>query len=163
MAFLKLSANSVQHAWSEFCRLTWQERWLLLQAFVFLPLTAAALHLMNFQRVRLILLRFTSVPVDVCGDAALQQARTTTRLVQAAACRIPFKITCLVRSTTLWWFLRRQGIASEIRIGVNQHDKEFHAHAWVEINGIVINDKADIHQQYGAFEQIILPNGSEKV
>lgn len=144
-------------------QLTWQERWLLLQAFAVLPLIAIGLHLMNFQKLRSLLLRFSPVPVSVCGDSALQLATSISRLVQAAASRMPFTISCLVRSTTLWWFLRRQGIPSDMRIGINQQQEGFHAHAWVEINGVVLNDRADIHEQYSAFEQIPLQNGVEKI
>lgn len=160
---MKQSTNSVHHSWSKFCQLTWQERWLLFQAFAFLPMIAVGLHLMGFQRLRSVLLRFSTAPPDVCIQDSLQQGSVTARLVQAAASRMPFWISCLVRSTTLWWFLRRQGIPSEILIGVNLNDGEFHAHAWVETGGIVLNDRDDIHQQYGAFEQITLPAGTEKI
>jgi hypothetical protein len=155
--------GNLRHSWKEFVQLTWQERWLLFQSFVFLALIAAGLHLMNFQRLRSLLLRFSSVSSDVCGDAALEQAFATSRLVQAAASRMHFNITCLARSTTLWWLLRRQGIASEIRIGINQQEGEFQAHAWVEIDSIVLNDKADIHHHYAAFDRITLPKGTEWV
>jgi len=163
MAFLKLSVNRLQRDWRELCLLSWQERWLLFQAIAFLPMMAAGLHLMNFQRLRSMLERFSPVPPDVCGDAALKQASGTARLIHAAAFRMPFNITCLVRSVTLWWFLRRQGIPSEIRIGVNQQNGEFQAHAWVEINGMVLNDRHDIHDQYSPFDQITLQNGVRKV
>jgi hypothetical protein len=163
MASWKLWMSNLRHSWKEFVQLTWQERWLLFQSVVFLALIAAGLHLMNFQRLRSLLLRFSSVSPDVCGDAALEQASTTSRLVQAAASRMHFNITCLARSTTLWWLLRRQGIASEIRIGVNQQEGEFQAHAWVEIDSIVLNDKADIHHHYAAFDRITLPKGTEWV
>jgi len=163
MASWKMQKTSLQSSWSKFCGLTWQERWLLLQAFVFLSLVTAGLHFMNFQRLHSLLARFANAPLDVCGDAALQQASAISRLVQAAASRIPWKITCLVRSTALWYMLRRKGIGSEIRIGVNQLEGEFHAHAWVEIDGIVINDRDDIHSQYAAFEHITMPGGSKMI
>lgn len=158
---MKRSTNSLQHSWGEFCRLTWHERWLLLQIFLLLPLVAAGLHLMNFKRLYSMLLRFPSAICNFSEDAAFKQAYSISRLVLAAACRMPFTVTCLVRSTLLWWLLRWQGIASEIRIGVNQGEGEFHAHAWVEINGVVINDQADIHQQYGAFDQFTLPDNTK--
>ena len=163
MASWKLWMSNLRHSWKEFVKLTWRERWLLFQSFVFLAMIAAGLHLMNFQRLYSILVRFSTVPIGALGEDALQQASTTTRLVQAAASRMPFTITCLVRSTTLWWFLRRQGIASEIRIGVNQHDGEFQAHAWIEFNGVVLNDRDDIHLQYAAFDRNTVPNGTEWV
>jgi len=162
MASWKLRTGNLQQSWSKFFQLTWQERWLLLQAFVFIPLIAVSLRLMNFQRLHSILLGFSNDPPGVCGEAALQQAASISRLVQAAASRMPSKITCLVRSTTLWYLLRRQGIGSEIRIGVNQQGGEFHAHAWVEIDGIVINDRDDIHHQYSTFEQITMPDFKER-
>ena len=160
---MKQSTNSVKNDWNKFCQLTSQERWLLSQAFAFMPVIAVGLHLMGFQRLHSVLLRFSTTPPDACNEDSLQQGSVMARLVQAAASRIPFWISCLVRSTTLWWFLRWQGIPSEIRIGVNQNDGEFHAHAWVETGGIVLNDRDDIHQQYGAFEQITLPARTERL
>ena len=163
MASLKLQISSLNSSWSKFCALTWQERRLLLQAFVILLLVAAGLHLMNFQRLRALLTRLSPVTQDVSGESVLQQAAILSRLVQAAAARMPFTITCLVRSTALWFLLRRRGIASEIRIGVNRQDSGFQAHAWVEIDGIVINDRGDIQQQFVPFEQTTMPDGTERI
>jgi hypothetical protein len=163
MVSWKQQTNNLQESWGKFFRLTWQERWILLQAFAFLPLIAVGFYCMNFQRLSSILVRFSPMSGEVCSDAAMQQATAAAHLVQAAASRTPFKITCLVRSTALWFLLRRQGIGSEIRIGVNQQEGKFKAHAWVESNGIVLNDRNDIHNQFAAFEQIILPDGTERI
>ena len=163
MVSWKQQTNNLQESWDKFSQLTWKERWMLLQALVFLPLIAAGLHCMNFQRLSSILARFSPVPDEVCRDTAMQQAAATTHLVRVAASRTPFKITCLVRSTALWFLLRRQGIGSEIRIGVNQQGGTFKAHAWVESNGVVLNDRNDIHNQFAAFEQMILPDGAERI
>ena len=163
MVSWKQQTNNLQESWSKFSQLTWEERWMLLQAFVFLPLIAAGLHCMNFQRLSSILVRFSPMSGEVCSDAAMQQAAATAHLVQVAVSRTPFKVTCLVRSTALWFLLRRQGIGSEIRIGVSQQEGRFKAHAWVESNGIVLNDRNDIHNQFAAFEQMILPDGTERI
>jgi len=160
---LKVSIHSIKHDWNEFCQLTRQERWLLIKAIVLLPVIAIGLLFMNFQRLRELLERFLPVPGDNTGVDTLDRATCTARLVQAAADRMPLAMTCLVRSTTLWWLLGRQGIDSEIRIGVNRDKGEFHAHAWVEIDGRVLNDRDDIHTRYAAFEQITLPDGTEKI
>ena len=163
MASSKLQTGNLQSSWSRFCGLTWGERWLLLQAFAFLLVIGAGLQFMNFQRLRSILLRSAPVSTNLPADAALQQAAALSRLVQAAAGRMPWTITCLVRSTTLWYLLRRQGLDSEIRIGVNQQGGEFHAHAWVEYAGIVLNDRHDIHLHFVPFEQITMPGSTKKV
>jgi hypothetical protein len=163
MVSWKLPTSNLQESWAKLFQLTWRERWILLQAIVFLPIIVAGLHCMNFQRLSSILVRFSPMSGEVCRDTAMQQAAATTHLVQVAASRTPFKITCLVRSTALWFLLRRQGIGSEIRIGVNQQGGKFKAHAWVESNGIVLNDRNDIHNQFAAFEQVILPDGTERI
>ena len=163
MALLKQQSNNLQHSWSRFWQLTWQERWLLFQAFVLLLLTAVSLKLMNFQRVCSLLRRCSPMPDESQGDGALQQASATASLVQAAASRFPLEISCLVRSTTLWYLLRRQGIAGEIRIGVNKEDGAFAAHAWVEISGIVVNDRPGIHGQFKVFEKITPIDNTEKI
>jgi hypothetical protein len=163
MGSWKMQTSKQQSSWNKFCGLTWQERWLLLKAFVFLSLIGAGLHLMNFQRLRALLVRFSPDTLDVYGEDALEPASGTSRLVQAAAARMPFTVTCLVRSTALWYMLRRQGIDSEIRIGVNQQEGGFHAHAWVEIDGIVLNDREDIHHQFVPFEQITMPDNTERI
>jgi hypothetical protein len=162
MDFWRLLTGNMPNSWDKFCRLTLRERWLLFQAFLFLPIVAVGLHTMNFQRVHALLMRFSSPPVDANRDDAEPQAKVIARLIQAAACRIPFRITCLVRSTTLWWFLRRQGIASEIRIGVNKEQDGFQAHAWVEMNGMVLNDRDDIGNQYAAFDGVTLRGSTER-
>ena len=45
--------------------------------------------------------------------------------------------TCLTQSLALARMLRRRGIAAEVRVGVRTDDG-FHAHAWVEVNGVAI-------------------------
>jgi len=52
--------------------------------------------------------------------------------------------------------LRRQGIDSDIRIGVRRGTfGQVEAHAWIEWNGEVLNDCADIAAQYAPFSGAI--------
>ncbi len=53
-------------------------------------------------------------------------------MVNIAALRGPFRPTCLERSLVLWWLLQRDGIQSDLRIGVRKDEGELKAHAWVE-------------------------------
>jgi hypothetical protein len=48
---------------------------------------------------------------------------------------------CLRRSFTLAWALRRQGIDASVAIGARSDP--FAAHAWVEANGAVVNERMD--------------------
>lgn len=52
-----------------------------------------------------------------------------------------FRPQCLVRSLAIQRMLVRRGITeTTIRIGVRLRDGEFSAHAWVELDGMVIGD-----------------------
>lgn len=74
------------------------------------------------------------------GADALPEARTIAAIVEIAARHSPFPNTCLSRSITLAWMLRRRGIASELRIGVRRTGASLEAHAWVECAGVPVND-----------------------
>src|SRR5258706_10193270 len=52
----------------------------------------------------------------------------------------------------LWWLLRRAGIAGELHIGGRKSGPRFEAHAWVELEGKVLNDSADVHIHYARFD-----------
>jgi len=47
----------------------------------------------------------------------------------------------------LWWLLRRHGVSAELRLGARKQSNRFEAHAWVELDGAILNDSAagDVH------------------
>jgi Transglutaminase-like superfamily len=51
----------------------------------------------------------------------------------------------------LWWLLGRQGIASSVRIGTRKREEKFEAHAWVECDGVALNEPEHAHKHYAAF------------
>lgn len=78
-------------------------------------------------------------------------------LMNGAANRSPIHTNCLQRSLTLWCLLRRIGVASELRIGVDTQHGVFRAHAWLEKNGVVLTDSPNSVQHFTPFEQAIEP------
>jgi hypothetical protein len=88
------------------------------------------------------------------GDAqhALQ---TTCRMVKAGVNYGLVRPTCLVESLTLWYLLRRQSLPATLRIGVSKNAAEFEAHAWVESEGTALNQPAEPHQHYVAFDKAL--------
>lgn len=74
------------------------------------------------------------------------------RAVNAAGRISPFPSTCLSRSLVLMGWLARRGIASELRIGVQLQQGQLHAHAWLEHQGVPINDRADIAAAFAVFD-----------
>ena len=143
-------------SWSKFEQLSWSERWLFVQALLLLPLTALALQLFGFRRLQSAFASCApSQESQEKVDTLVQQAYVITKLVKAAARIGPYHANCLQQSLVLWWLLRRQGIETDIRIGVRKETSPFEAHAWVEYLGLVLNDSADVYQRFAVFDRVI--------
>ncbi len=80
-------------------------------------------------------------------------------MVQAAARRGAYRATCLPQSLTLWWLLKRQGIEGDLRFGARKEAGRMEAHAWVEINGIPLNETLDVDQRFKPFESAAMHAG----
>jgi hypothetical protein len=78
----------------------------------------------------------------------MDHVRKVAYLVNVAAYNLPVRANCLQRSLVLWWMLRREGIISKVRFGARKESNGLTAHAWVELNEIVLNDSDDIAQKY---------------
>jgi hypothetical protein len=85
----------------------------------------------------------------------LEQALSTSRIVEVAGRYHQHWSKCLSQSLLLWWLLRRQGISSQLRIGVLKHQRQLQAHAWVEYQDYVLNDFEGTQADYVAFSQAI--------
>ena len=81
----------------------------------------------------------------------IQQKITECLSAQRLACRYYRKAKCLNRSLVLKQLLLKQGIQAQLCIGVKQQHAEaasIDAHAWLEYQGHVLNDRADIRKEY---------------
>ncbi len=76
----------------------------------------------------------------------------TCRMVRAAEHYSFGQASCLEESLLLWYLLQTQNIPAVVRIGVRKQLDKFEAHAWVEQNGIAINQQDEQHHHYAAFE-----------
>ncbi len=146
--------------WSKLRQLSRNELWLLCLAGAALPLVALGLRLRGFNQVHAALHSLTPAK-NACRGDEQKRLQQTTRLVRVAADHGLCRANCLPRSLTLWWLLRRQGIASELRIGVSKTGERMEAHAWVEKDGTPLNDRDDVHERFSAFEQPVVQLGPE--
>ncbi|HEY4839568.1 MAG TPA: lasso peptide biosynthesis B2 protein [Candidatus Acidoferrales bacterium] len=136
----------------------------LLWAMVLLPITSAALRLLGFQRWKSMLAIAIprEIPSTPVVPEALQDARDAAKMVSAAAREGIFRAKCLEKSTVLWFLLHRKRLPAELRIGVRQAAKGFEAHAWVEVQGTIVNDTEDARQGYVPFSGNIASLGAEE-
>ncbi|HET8922533.1 MAG TPA: lasso peptide biosynthesis B2 protein [Candidatus Acidoferrum sp.] len=58
---------------------------------------------------------------------------------------------CLQRSAATACLLKRHGIPAQLVIGAQQ--MPFKAHAWVEVEGRVVNDKPYVHEMYAVLDR----------
>lgn len=141
--------------WIRFLHLPGEERALVLRAALRLCWTLAGLWLLGFRRCHALILHVSPGPKEGQACRADRAREWTAKLVRAAASverNSPLKPNCLERSLALWWTLRRNGIPAELHIGGRKGGRGFEAHAWVERNGEVLNDTADVHQHYARFD-----------
>jgi len=73
------------------------------------------------------------------------------RAVDLAAVFYFHKVLCLQRSAATVCLLKKHGFAAQLVIGV-QH-LPFAAHAWVELDGAVVNDKSYMPETYSILER----------
>lgn len=135
-----------------FLELSRAERWLLFQAMVTLPLISLGFEVLGPGRCYRGLER--SVPAAANGTSDSLRISRTAWLVRIAARRGLIGASCLTRSMTLWWLLRRQRIAAELRIGVRRRGGRLEAHAWTEHQGRVLDDDAGVAQRYSPFDDL---------
>lgn len=148
--------------WRTLRRLPWSERRSAAAALLALTGIRLALTSLGFRRVHGMLARWAAAPAPATqrppAHRAARAAATLRALDRAAGCG-PSRPSCLPRSLTLWWLLRRQGLPAELRIGVRREGDRLEAHAWVEQDGVVVGDHADVHDRFHAFVGSIQTGG----
>ena len=119
-------------------------RAIVLRSLLLLPAVAALLRLRGMERTRTWLDRLGPF---AAGDASALAPFEIAALVGAAAGLLHAR--CLPRSLVLWHFLRDCATSAEIRLGVaKRSDGSLSAHAWVEFDGLPLNDGSDVCERY---------------
>lgn len=127
-------------------------RGLFLRAAALLPLISLSLWLRGFRKTQTSLQKYLSTSGKEDDSSVPGRVDLTVRMVRAAVRHNVGHPSCLEESLALWWLLGREGIASELRIGVRKHDEKFEAHAWVERKGVAVNEPESLHEHYAAFD-----------
>lgn len=141
----------MSNKWRKFRQLTGAERRLLAMVLLLLPLIAASLRFVGLRRLQHVLDWLPSFGSGWDDRNLNDRIQATARMVSVAVWNGLYRANCLSQSLTLWWLLKRQGIRSDLRIGVRKADGEFQAHAWVEHQGCVLNDVDDVADSYLPF------------
>jgi hypothetical protein len=133
-------------AWRRWHSLSAADRTATRSMAVVVPVVALSLRVFDFRRTLSMATRMSIVPSERGSHGSFIDAL-------AGACgrvarRSPLAGNCLSRSLALWWLLRRRGISADLRLGVALASGVLEAHAWVEHNGRVLNDRQDVSERF---------------
>ncbi len=133
-------------------RLGGRERAEVVRSAVSLLMVGGLLHAGGLRHASSILDRFPSGRPRRGADIV-----EVVRSVERATRVVPAR--CLTRSVTTWWLLARRGVRSEVVLGVaNDRRAVVKAHAWLEVDGRVVNDAPDVREHFA-----VLPAAHQRV
>jgi hypothetical protein len=113
-------------------RLTWRERLLWLQALFVIGVVRLALWGLPFLGVQAALSKWGQRSRR-SGSTAFGVPRVG-QMVASASRYVP-GATCLVQALAAQFLLAREGIFTELKIGVLKNAGSLHGHAWLELEG----------------------------
>jgi hypothetical protein len=93
--------------------------------------------------------RVENIPATATTE--LKRVRAVEYAVAMAGALYPGRAKCLEQSLTLYYLLRRQGVAVKYCQGAQPYP--FQAHAWIEYQGEVINDVPEHAQLFARFPE----------
>lgn len=117
-----------------------EDRWLVARAFVALAVVDFGLRVLGYRRLADRMSR--SARGRQGGPEDVARAQRYVRWLDVAARHHFVRAQCLHLSLALHEWLRREGLPSELVIGVRKDGDALQAHAWVEFGGYVVNDRA---------------------
>lgn len=88
-------------------------------------------------------------PVDAVPDAVISSALRAQRVVKRAT---GIGGSCLVRSLALWAILRRRGVHTGLRVGMRRSGEKIDGHAWLEIEGVPVNENETVIRAYSVHD-----------
>jgi hypothetical protein len=127
------------------------------RAAVLVPLVKVRLRRGGFGTTLERLARSATAAIDetITPDEAVAIGRETALAVGLVAHRPIVGDQCLGRSLVTWSLLRREGIDSTLVVGAEPPAGDvLSAHAWVEVAGVPVNERADVRKRFGSFELV---------
>ena len=127
----------------------------LLQAALAIPLVVGLLRVRGLKGTQRLLARLGDPGPRNDVDAA----RSIVRMITIAGSFGMLRPNCLQRSLVAWTILRRRAFDPQLRIGVGppKDGPDLRFHAWVELEGQVVNDRADIAAEFKPFDAAVVP------
>jgi len=120
---------------------------LILKAYLWLVMFDFRLSYGSFERLYR---KVRSLPVSRKAHSS-NLVETLCFAIDVACIWYPKKVLCLQRSAATACLLKQYGIAAQLVIGAQQ--MPFKAHAWVEVEGRIVNDKPYMREIYAVLDR----------
>ena len=146
--------NTLIKRYKQLLELSSYEFYIIFIAILLLPVAAILLKVKGFKHTQDILSQLSKnvSDSDLAKETQLAKAQNITRMVSIAAAYGPIRVKCLNKSLVSQWLLRKKGIMSDLKIGIGKDSSiSFNAHAWLEIQGVVLNDVKDVRGRFSVF------------
>lgn len=133
----------------QFLALSRRDQIFFVKALLLLMMLPIAIRLLGVKRMY----RFSQI--DRTSRQEPNSAGSISRVIwlyRLALRHSPIMGACLSQSLCLLRLLRHKGIHAELIVGVTLDGGKFAAHAWVEHDGTVLNDAADVRHRYQVLE-----------
>ena len=145
------------HKLRQFAALSRAERSVLIRALTMLPLVDAQLRLRGWRHCHQRLVAWARRQPPLEAGRRLAPERVSW-LVDRAARSVPRAASCLRRSLVLWALLERSGTPCSLRLGVRKKETgAIEIHAWVELDGVPLNERRDVRRHYAVFDEALAP------
>lgn len=145
------SSRSLRSRVVRFAQVDRPERQAVLAALGLLPPITLALHVGGMERARALGAQLANALPALEPRLPARRVAVIVESVAAALsdCGVP-RVTCLARSLALCALLERRGELPRLQLGVPLAPLRagFEAHAWVELDGVVLNDTNDVRGRY---------------
>ena len=135
-------------SWQRWRGLPRAERAETLRAAVLIPLCPGAIHVLGLAP----LLRVIAARAQHSAAEPRLDMQMSVRAVDRA-CAYGATGACLTRSGALMYLLARHGRVTELKIGAQRVPSGLAAHAWVEADGVALNDRANLRDAYTLLAQ----------
>ena len=123
-------------------------QWLVLKSWFLIAYLDCVMHFDNFKRLHH-MVRTQEMNARTSSEDGVHRVCRAVDL----ACALYFKrVLCLQRSAATTIMLRRNGAKAELVIGAQLIP--FRSHAWVEIDGQVVNDKPYLSQIFQLLDRL---------
>jgi uncharacterized lipoprotein YmbA len=116
---------------------TW--RLLLIETLSLSVATKIGFRIIGVPRTQHLLRRWAMAGNNAVADGPVQ-VHTVLRAQRMVNRTTDVAENCLVRSLTLWAMLLRRGLSPDLRVGFRKRDGQIQGHAWVEFEGVPINE-----------------------